>query len=833
MSKIESALSKLFENNRLVFWYDPTQEMQDEFEAVNLPEIKKIEVGRQTFGIKYRLLREEPKQKFLLYFPKDKPTDADNWLLDLELANAVFSADKASIYLFELGLPADKLRLIKEHLLFLNADGRRQALAKRLLGTESERQILLQMMAVCLGGNVEAKPEKILLALLENLAEDQSEKYEQFEKFGLLPQLWKELDSLYNYQSQKPHIEDFAIKLFESGFKLSLNQKSELNHEAIITLDHWKDSAQAQASFEKLSAKYEKALQINEKIAQNSLQELLACDLFKAIDRHILEELTNKLVNENISEAELLEISRQRKGSYWYRAGIEAAYLTLEKAVSLLSRIATARFEMESLEAGFKHYVSDWYRIDQDAREVRYYMRRSGQTTLFSALQEKIDAQYVNNALLLQNNRWQSLIDKTESWTSFGDRAQRQFFAKHVQPILDGNAKLAVIISDALRYEVAEVICRKIEEEGRFTTDLDWMAGQLPSYTALGMAALLPNRELEILPDGSVKVDGMNSAGIENRRTILKNALQGKAFALTAKEFINLTTDERRTLFSENALVYLYHNRIDMVGDKQESEDQTGEAVQESIEELVNLVKALRNANFAKIMLTADHGFLYQSKTIHEADLNSPEISGQEVWKKKRRFVVGKGLKNEGNLLKFFSAEALGLAGESEVLLAKSINRMRLSGAGMQFVHGGSSLQEIVIPLLSVNRARGVEFGAQKVKVDRIQGASDKITTGQLTVKFIQTEKVSTKVLARLLRVAIYAQDGSQISNSETLSFDSESESLRDWEVSAKFILSKNASNYNRQNVELRLEELIPNTEKYQLIQKWSYYLNRTEFMDF
>ena len=833
MNKIESALTKLFENNRMVFWYDPSQEMHEDFEAVNLDDIKKIEVSRQTFGLKYRLLREEGKQKFLLYFPNDKANDADNWLLDLQLANAVFSADKASLWLLELGLAADKIRLIEEHMLFFNADGRRQALAKRLLDSDSERQVLLKMMAVCLGSNVEAKTEKILLALLQDLSENQDEKYELLGKFGLLPQLWKELDSLYNYQAQKPHIEDFAVKLFESGFKLSLNQTSELNHEALITLNHWKDSAQAQASFEKLSAKYESALQINETIAEYKLQELVACDLFKAIDRHILEELTDKVVNDNISETDLLEINRQRKGSYWYRAEIEAAYLTLEKAVSLLSRIAAASFEMNSLEAGFNRYVSDWYRIDQEAREVRYYMRRSRQTSLFSPLQEKIEAQYVNNALLLQNNQWQSLIDKTESWTTFGDRAQRRFFAKHVQPLLDANTKLAVIISDALRYEVAEAICRRIEEEGRFTTELDWMAGQLPSYTALGMAALLPNQELEILPDGSVKVDGMSSAGIENRRTILKNALQGKAFALSSADFMNLPTDERRALFSENSLVYLYHNRIDMVGDKQESEDQTVEAVQESIDELVNLVKALRNANFAKIMLTADHGFLYQSKKIHEADLNSPEVSGQEVWKKKRRFVVGKGLKNDGNLLKFFNATQLGLAGESEVLLAKSINRMRLSGAGMQFVHGGSSLQEIVIPLLSVNRARGAEFEAQKVKVDRIQGASDKITTGQLTVKFIQTEKVSTKVLPRLLRVAIYAQDGSQISNSETLSFDSESESPRDWEVSAKFILSNNASNYNKQNVELRLEELIPNTEKYQTIQKWSYFLNRTEFVDF
>ena len=65
-----------------------------------------------------------------------------------------------------------------------------------------------------------------------------------------------------------------------------------------------------------------------------------------------------------------------------------------------------------------------------------------------------------------------------------------------------------------------------------------------------------------------------------------------------------------------------------------------------------------------------------------------------------RRFVLGKGLAETSSFKQVHAPREVGLAGDMEMLIPKSINRLRLQGAGSRYVHGGASLQEVVIPVL-------------------------------------------------------------------------------------------------------------------------------------
>ncbi len=42
--RIEKALSRLFEKHRVVFWYDEKQELRKAFEALELPDVEKVEI---------------------------------------------------------------------------------------------------------------------------------------------------------------------------------------------------------------------------------------------------------------------------------------------------------------------------------------------------------------------------------------------------------------------------------------------------------------------------------------------------------------------------------------------------------------------------------------------------------------------------------------------------------------------------------------------------------------------------------------------------------------------------------------------------------------------
>ena len=89
-NRIAQALTKLFERHRIVFWYDEKQDLRDEFEGLSLPRVEKVELTNNEYGIKYRILREQPGQKFLLYREGQQPADLENWLLDVHLAHGEF-----------------------------------------------------------------------------------------------------------------------------------------------------------------------------------------------------------------------------------------------------------------------------------------------------------------------------------------------------------------------------------------------------------------------------------------------------------------------------------------------------------------------------------------------------------------------------------------------------------------------------------------------------------------------------------------------------------------------------------------------------------------------
>src|SRR5690606_16261389 len=101
--KIHNALIQLFEQHRLVFWYDEKAEMPELYSALSMDGVEKIEIKNNEFGIKYKILIESPDQKFLIYQCYPKSRDSENWLLDLNLSYYEFYTEPSSLYLHDLG----------------------------------------------------------------------------------------------------------------------------------------------------------------------------------------------------------------------------------------------------------------------------------------------------------------------------------------------------------------------------------------------------------------------------------------------------------------------------------------------------------------------------------------------------------------------------------------------------------------------------------------------------------------------------------------------------------------------------------------------------------
>jgi len=829
MDRIELALHKLFERHRIVFWYDTKRELRSEFESISLPNIEKLEIQNNQFLLKYRMLREHPKRKFLLYHHGPQPEDHDNWLLDIQLASEEFRTDQSAIWLDELGLDFEFTHIAQRHPYFFKQKQRREALKRLLKPEDDSSTIQLKLLAVCAGSG--PLIEEILHSVLSDLVQNRIEKMELLENCKLDDYLFQQMKRQYGYESSEPSLQDFLIQLFSSCYAMGLSELPRLTPDSVVFLKRWKDSRQFEKGFEVASQKAAEMLGMAEDLQTRDYRKLAEIDYFELVDKKILSDLALDIANKTISSADCSALVRQRRQSHWY-ASFEHEYQALDFSSQFFVLLSQLDLTIDSMSDGVHKYCNSWFKVDQLYRKIIFHASKSGQTSLTGPIVEQVENLYCNNYLVKLNNNWQTLVDLAKSWNVPGITSQNRFFENWVRPFTVNDKRVIVIISDALRYEIGEELFSLIRQEDKYEGTLEPAISMLPSYTQLGMAALLPNKELKVCEDdqATAYVDGLSSRGTENRTKILNVALPQRATAIQARDILDAPRDDLRTLIKDNDVIYVYHNRIDSTGDKRDTEERVFDASEETLQELIKLIKKLAANNVYNFIVTADHGFIYQNRPIEESDFSGAEVSGVTVSYYDRRFVLGKGLVPHTALRKFRSADA-GLTGELEMQIPKSITRLRLKGSGSRFVHGGASLQEVIIPVLQINKKR--QSDVTLVGVDMIRSGSSLITSGQLSVAFYQTEAVTEKVRPRILRAGIYTQSGTLISDSHELTFDFDSENPRERERPIRFVLTREADQANGQEVILRLDEKILTTSQYRHYKSQKYTVRRSFTSDF
>jgi uncharacterized protein (TIGR02687 family) len=829
-NQINQALSKLFQRHRIIFWYDDKQELKEDFDGVNLDDVIKIELKNNEFGVKHRILREQPEQKFLLYKQDAAPPDLDNWLLDVQLAQGEFRTDQTALWLSELNLGLEFSDLVNQHLEFFNSSKRRESLKKLLKSNDTPSKIRLKILSIC--STSDPRLDSILEHLLQELAEGGKEKIQLCDRSNLLPFLWQQMDRIYGYTSSTPGMEDFVIELFKSCYGMATEGEVRLTADALVFLKRWKDSRQFGESFEKLSAQCADSLNIEQDLNQRDFRDVIELDYFRLIDQKIIRDLVKEVTAKTVTSSDVSAWIRQRKQKHWYQE-FEDLYAAIDYSAQFIHTLEEINLTMESLADGVQRYCQSWYRLDQLYRKVIFHSSKSGQASLMKSLSQQIENLYSNHYLLKINDKWQLFLDNIPKWHNLPINSQNRFFEKWIIPFLKKDKKVCVIISDALRYEIGDELVSLIRQEDRYNANLESALAMIPSYTQLGMAALLPNETLEIKDQGIVYVNNHNSQGIENRIKILKQAFQTlkkQVTAIKAEELMKLNKDDSRSLFRDHDVVYVYHNWIDRVGDKRDSEERVFEAVESTCEDLILLIKKLTGANATNLIITSDHGFIYQHQPIDDSDFSISEVEGEEILIKNRRFVIGKDLKETSGLSKF-KAQELGLIGDIEIQIPKSINRLRVKGSGSRFVHGGATPQEVIIPVININKKRRSDLSV--VEVDILRGINTVITSGQLAVTFYQKQPVTDKIQPLILRAGIYAKTGELISDSHNLNFDLTSENPRDREMKVQFILTSKANDFNNQEVTLRLEEKLINTSHYKEYKSIIYMIRRSFTSDF
>ena len=117
--------------------------------------------------------------------------------------------------------------------------------------------------------------------------------------------------------------------------------------------------------------------------------------------------------------------------------------------------------------------------------------------------------------------------------------------------------------------------------------------------------------------------------------------------------------------------------------------------------------------------------------------------------------------------------------------------RYKIQGTGVNFVHGGASLQEIVVPLLTFKNKRLGQKGSQAItKVDvKLTSTTRRITNRIFHLDFFQMEKVEEKTAPRTVLIHVADSEGNVLSNEETIIADRSNDNSAERTFRIRFVL--------------------------------------------
>ena len=260
-------------------------------------------------------------------------------------------------------------------------------------------------------------------------------------------------------------------------------------------------------------------------------------------------------------------------------------------------------------------------------------------------------------------------------------------------------------------------------------------------------------------------------------------------------------------------LIYIYHNTIDARGDNAATENEVFEANDKAFKELSGLVRKLRNEISAiNIIITSDHGYIYRRTPLAERD-KTPKEDMTGI-KSKRRFIIARNesraeLARHDRMSKdwgevFLATDNLEKQGTQNfsmdyltknsngmyAILPRITNCFKVQGTGTRYVHGGTALQEVVIPVIHFKSDKNLtrSMSAKKVSLG-LTNLSRKITSVITHFTFFQSEPVDEKHLP--LRVTAYFADelGNRISNENIIIAESRSNKQEERTYKEKFTL--------------------------------------------
>lgn len=780
----------------IVFWYDEEGVFAGDIDSLELEGVKIIKLyDNNMFAVKFYIEETYTDGNLLVYSPLPRPANKENWLTDTIKYSQTFSTDETSLNLLNFKIDNSLRHVVARCKLFFRNSERCRRFEGYQLAPYTETRIDVGVLST-LSKLPAPNLDHVVRTLLIELANGETTVYDSIAKFGSIDALWTLVQKAYGYGFPEQSLEKLAIMLLVTHLSHSVNgslPKEWLayvssNSNCFVFVDNFMKNTQLWDAYNKLADFVADKLNLSERVPKWNIDEIVDCDTFEEFDHSIISRICENISLQAGEYERYRKVINSRRNRRYYPQ-FETEYNTLLYACEFLDfgrkHAGLPGLTMAKL---FENYTETYYKLDGSYRHFLLNYDKLAEQDGFMQLFEKVENSYTNWYLNELSMKWCAFLDDEKTWKVPGVTSQQGFYEKYVRRFVSNNERLVVIISDGLRYESAVELNALLNGEQKGTSKLDVMLGVIPSYTALGMAALLPYQSITVTDKADIVIGGISAKGTENREKILK-LVKEEAVAITYENVMSLTKQQMAEKFSGVKLIYIYHNTIDARGDNAATEHEVFEATDKCFRELSGLVRSLRNNISAiNILITADHGYIYRRTPLAERDKTPREDAiGIES---KRRFILTKADADiQGT--QAFSLDYLAKdKTDIRAIIPRVTNCFKSQGSGSCYVHGGTSLQEVVIPVISFKSDKNLSrsMSARKVSLS-LTNLSRKITSVITHLTFYQNEPVGEKLLP--LRVTAYFADeaGNRISNESIIIAESTSGNPVDRTYKEKFTL--------------------------------------------
>lgn len=795
-----------FYKRRIIVWHDEDREFEDRISEIILTDAKIWSLtGTNYFATKKLLGVDDTTSNYLLYCPISYESQEDNWLLDIELYSEEFRADMVSMWMDEMGVvqtPALR-KGFKQYRKFFNAQTRRRAVMNQMSVPNNMAQLQMSVMAA-IAGIKEARPNTIIKAVLQSGLETENNKvYQDFVNYEIDEAFWRMVAQGTGYHEDEPHLGKMATHVLLTATTRTMRQEFLAGLNAFISGAHqaycydfvsdWLHSEDSEQIHE-IAEYVESELRLPQRFMKLKTEDLVDTEVFPCINEVILVKLM-KEISDHIIDVDVITNTVEKRRTCVFYDEVKNFYDGILQVANMQAffKKHSGGFHTVEPKKIWEEYTSTYYIMDTYYRQFHCSYTESLKSyhselsDLFASVMEKVEGLYTNWYLAQLGKNWSDACadELTEYGRILEIPQQTDFYRRR---IASSDNRVYVIISDAMRYEVAATLAEQLRRETQAKVDLKSMQGIFPTITKFGMAALLPHKKLTVEQKTgatserlAVLADGQSTEA-NNRDKLLKSA-EEKSVALKYKDIIGMKRAERQSLVKGMDVVYIYHDTIDEAGHLEK--DIFG-ACDEAIDELKNMVRIIANEfGGANILITSDHGFLYTHSPLKEDDKVDKTGFVNRIVEYGRRFAIMMKDSDPDYLqkVKFLDGET-----DYDGFAPKENIRIKMKGGGMNFVHGGISLQEMVVPVIEYHFLRNdsKEYKRNKSKYDTkpvtvaLLSASHKISNMIFSLTFYQKEAVAANREAATYQLYFTDSAGKVISDTARIIADKTSDNAQD-----------------------------------------------------